>query len=183
MSTRLNANLGPAMMGLPSDRHRAFVVALSEQPVVNYTAAAKTAGFGSTDGSSAVIGHRLAHDERIQAAIAEEGIRRMKGMVPVALGALRLMLENTTLQTKDRLAVIKTVLDRGGVPAVTEHNVKTERVPTEEEKIAEVIAIANALGLDPKVLLGRAVVPALPAPAIDAEYEVVNEKVDEENWG
>src|SRR6516165_10947524 len=71
------AKFGPAMLALPSDKHRAFVMNLYEiEPGWGCNAkAARLAGFGSTmssPASMASIGSRLAHDERVLAAIAEE---------------------------------------------------------------------------------------------------------------
>src|ERR1700688_2918379 len=65
---------GPAMKALASDRHRAFVLALYQiKPGYGaHVTAAKMAGFGTSTSSAkswSVIASRLAHDEKILAAL------------------------------------------------------------------------------------------------------------------
>ena len=69
------AEWGPAMKALPSDRHRAFVLSLYQiKPGYGaHVKAAKLAGFGSSTSSAkswSTIAARLAHDEKILAALA-----------------------------------------------------------------------------------------------------------------
>src|SRR5262245_16825879 len=76
------AEWGPAMRALPSDRHRAFVLALYQiRPGYGaHVKAAKMAGFGTGTSSAkswSVIASRLAHDEKILEALHEEDQRRI----------------------------------------------------------------------------------------------------------
>ena len=77
------AEWGPAMKALPSDRHRAFVLALYQVPpgYGSYVRAAKLSGFGTSKSSAhswSAIATRLAHDERILAALYEEDQKRIR---------------------------------------------------------------------------------------------------------
>jgi hypothetical protein len=72
----VDAQDGPKMMALPTDRHRAFVRAMYQVKPGHGAAvkAAKLAGFGtpeSTPQSMATIASRLTHDPRVQEAFAE----------------------------------------------------------------------------------------------------------------
>jgi hypothetical protein len=106
---------GPCMKALASDRHRAFVLALYEVPL-GYGAqvkAAKRAGFGTSTSSAkswSVIASRLAHDEKIQAAIREEDEKRIRASAPRALRALGRLIENPN--HKDHGRAIGMVMDR-----------------------------------------------------------------------
>ena len=106
---------GPAMAALPSDRHRAFVLALYQVPpgYGSRVAAAKMAGFGSsksTPSSWASIASRLSGDERIQAAIYEEDCKRIRSSAPRAIRALENMLEDS--MHKDHARAVAMTLDR-----------------------------------------------------------------------
>src|ERR1700681_3358043 len=84
---------GPCMKALPSDRHRAFVLALYEIPRGHgaQVKAAKMSGFGSSTSSAqswAAIASRLAHDEKILLAMREEDERRIRASAPRAIKAL-----------------------------------------------------------------------------------------------
>src|ERR1700724_361141 len=89
----VDAKDGPAMLALPTDRHRAFVRALyTVRPGHGARVkAAKLAGFGcptSSAQSMATIASRLSHDERVLAAIAEEDQKYIRSSAPRAIGAL-----------------------------------------------------------------------------------------------
>jgi phage terminase small subunit len=110
-----DAQWGPAMAALPSDRYRAFVLALYEIPrgFGAQTKAAKMAGFGTsttTPDSWKAIGCKLAHDERILAAIAEEDKRRIRASAPRAIRALEYLIEDPDHKGHER--AIQMVLDR-----------------------------------------------------------------------
>jgi hypothetical protein len=146
----VDAKDGPAMLALPTDRHRAFVRALY---IVRpghgaRVKAAKLAGFGtpqSTAQSMATIASRLSHDERVLAAIAEEDQKYIRSTAPRAIGALARLIE--TPAHKDHARGIAMVLDRT-MPIQTTHNVKVEHDATpsfrETAAIMERIAILAA---------------------------------------
>jgi hypothetical protein len=111
----VDAQDGPAMKALPTDRHRAFVRALyTVRPGFGARVkAAKLAGFGcqhSTPQTMATIASRLSHDERVLAAIAEEDKKFIRSSAPRAIGALSRLIENPN--AKDHVRGIAMVLDR-----------------------------------------------------------------------
>src|ERR1700694_6043360 len=128
----VDAKDGPAMLALPTDRHRAFVRALDTVrpgpgPRVK---AAKLAGFGcptSSPQSMATIASRLSHDERVLAAIAEEDQKYIRSSAPRAIGALSRLIE--TPSHKDHARGIAMVLDRTN-PVEMLHKVKHEHEPS-----------------------------------------------------
>jgi hypothetical protein len=124
----VDAKDGPAMLALPSNRHRAFVRALYQVKPGHgmYVRAAKLAGFGSpssTPQSMATIASRLKSDERVIAAIGEEDLKHIRGAAPRALRALDHLVD--TPNHKDHARGIAMVLDRAH-PLETVHNVKVE---------------------------------------------------------
>ena len=119
---------GPAMKALPSDRHRAFVLALYQiKPGYGaHVAAAKMSGFGTATSSAkswSVIASRLSHDEKILAAMREEDEKRIRASAPRAITALSRLIENP--DAKDHARGIAMVLDRVH-PLETTHHVKVE---------------------------------------------------------
>jgi phage terminase small subunit len=124
----VDAQDGPAMKALPTDRHRAFVRALYQVKPGHgaNVKAAKLAGFGtpsSSPQSMATIASRLAHDERVLAAIHEEDEKRIRASAPRALSALSRLIEDP--KAKDHARGIAMVLDRVH-PAEMVHKVKHE---------------------------------------------------------
>lgn len=124
----IDAKDGPAMKALPSDRHRAFVRALyTVRPGHGAQVKAATlAGFGtaeSSPASMATIASRLAHDERVLAAIEEEDKKYIRSRAPRALSALGRLIEDP--RHKDHARGIAMVLDRTA-PAETQHTVKVQ---------------------------------------------------------
>jgi hypothetical protein len=121
-----DAQWGPCMKALASDRHRAFVCALYEveRGQGANTAAAKMAGFGTsttTPNGWSAIGYRLGHDERILAALHEEDQRRIRASAPRAIRALSNLVEDPV--HKDHARGIAMILDRVH-PAETRHTVE-----------------------------------------------------------
>ena len=111
----IDAQDGPAMMALPTDRHRAFVRALYQVKPGHgaNVKAAKLAGWGqplSSPASMATIASRLAHDERVLAAIREEDEKRIRSSAPRAIAALSALVENP--KSKDHARGIAMILDR-----------------------------------------------------------------------
>jgi hypothetical protein len=106
---------GPAMRALPSDRHRAFVLALYQiKPGYGaHVKAAKMAGFGTSTSSAkswSVIASNLAHDEKIQAALHEEDQKRIRAVAPRAVQALERLIEDP--KHKDHARAIGMTLER-----------------------------------------------------------------------
>jgi hypothetical protein len=157
----VDAQDGPAMKALPTDRHRAFVRALYQvkQGHGANVKAARLAAFGtpnSSPQSMATIASRLAHDERVLAAIREEDEKRIRSSAPRAISALSRLIENP--KHKDHARGIAMVLDRVH-PAETQHTVKVEHSATPDFKeTAEVIARIAELAAKYSV--------SLPAPVV-----------------
>jgi phage terminase small subunit len=139
----VDAKDGPAMLALPTDRHRAFVRALYQVKPGHgaNVKAARLAGFGtptSSTQSMATISSRLAHDERVLAAIAEEDSKRIRASAPRAISALSRLVEDP--KHKDHARGIAMVLDRVH-PAETVSTVNVKHSATPEFKeTAQVLA-------------------------------------------
>jgi hypothetical protein len=132
----IDAQDGPAMKALPTDRHRAFVRALYQVKPGHGSGvkAAKLSGWGqplSSAASMATIASRLMHDERILAAIHEEDQKRIRASAPRAISALSALIENPN--HKDHARGIAMVLDRVH-PAETQHTVKVQHDATPDFK-------------------------------------------------
>jgi hypothetical protein len=163
---------GPAMKALPSDRHRAFVLALYQvKPGYGaHVRAAKMSGFGTTTSSAkswSVIACRLAHDEKILAALAEEDQKRIRASAPRAVRALANMVEDP--DHRDHCRAVVATLDRV-YPVETTHHVKVDHrhevvVPT-EKVLARIRELAAAAGLNPQTL----------PPTIDGTCEDVTDR-------
>lgn len=105
---------GPAMAAL-NDRQRAFVNALFLAPKSHgsRTFAAKAAGFGTPTSSRqclSQIGHRLAADPRVQAAISEVSASYLTTLGPAAVRALRKLLDDP--KHRDHGRALGIVMDR-----------------------------------------------------------------------
>jgi hypothetical protein len=119
---------GPAMRALPSDRHRLFVMSMYAVPPGHGAGvkAAKAAHFGTTTTtvqSWSVIAWRLCHDQRIQAALREEDLRRIRVSAPRAVSALERLVENP--RHKDHVRAIDLMLSRA-------HPIETHAVITHQ---------------------------------------------------
>lgn len=180
------AELGPAMRALPNDRWRRFVLACNQPDThgqVNYTEAASKSGYDTDNrGTLAGIAHTLAHDDRVQAAMLEESKRRIKAALPIATATLIEILTNVKAKDNDRMKAIGMLMDRGGMPMSTEHNVNVTKVETQAEKIENAIKLCKQLGLDPATVLGNIgyALPGLLAPTMTRliEGELVVVEVD-----
>ena len=110
--------------------------------------------------SWSVIASRLAHDEKILAAIHEEDQKRIRASAPRAIQALHNLIEDPT--AKDHARGIAMVLDRVH-PVETQHTVKVEHeAATSMRATAEVFARIMELAARAKV-----------APMIDVTPEKV----------
>jgi hypothetical protein len=164
----IDAKDGPAMLALPTDRHRAFVRALyTVRPGHGARVkAAKIAGFGcdhSTPQTMATIASRLNHDERVLAAIAEEDQKFIRGSAPRAMGALSRLIEDP--RHKDHARGIAMLLDRT-MPLETVSTLTVKHDATREFRdTAEVLARIAELAAKFNV--------RLPAPPLRIEGPVI----------
>lgn len=151
------AEYGPAMKALPTDRHRRFVEALyAVKPGHGaQVRAARLAGWGkpeSTPETMSVIASRLAHDERVQAALREEDQKRLRAAAPRAISALQNLVESPS--HRDHARGIAMLLDRVH-PSETSHKVKVEH---EAGPSMRAVASVTARIME---LAARACVPAM----------------------
>jgi hypothetical protein len=137
--------LGPAMKALPNAKWRAFVeFYLLENPGRGSQAnAARRAGFGSPRSKPidmAHIGWRLMSDERMQAAIAEEARKVLRGCAPEATKALLELVRNP--EHKDHARGIAMMLARTD-PEITRHdmNIVHRVIDPDQEELEELRAL------------------------------------------
>jgi phage terminase small subunit len=145
--------VGPDMLAL-TDRQRAFVFHLVDQGGLDHHRAASKAGYKGDTETLRVTGWRLAHDERIGLAMIEEARRRLHATAILAASELHKILEDPTTSKMLKLRGIQMVLNRTGLGSSQTHVVKHEVTVTDEQKIADIQAMAEKLGLDPTKLLG-----------------------------
>lgn len=169
------SEMGEAMQSL-TPLQRNFVTALLLQGDINYGAAARAAGYNcSSDNSARVVGHNLAHNPRILAAMHEEAQRRMEAATLMSVSRLVEIAANATDQ-KIALKAIGMVLNRAGLHEKSEHKVTVHRTGNDADVVRRITELANKLGLDPKVMLGQ-------AGYVDAEFkEVAEPEPEEEVW-
>jgi hypothetical protein len=106
--------LGPAMRALPNDQWRVFCHELvtGKPGHGRYARAARAAGFGkdSTPTNTAKIAWKIAHDDRMIAAITEESREYLRGSHPEAVAALLAMIR--TPAHRDHGRAVLSLLDR-----------------------------------------------------------------------
>lgn len=153
------AGYGPAMMALPNDRWRRFVMACCEPTPggeMNYTLAAEKAGVPSENRNALhVTAHRMAHDERIQAAIMEEAKRQIGGGLLLATAVLVQVASDLKAKDADRIKAAGMILRLGNMEPAQQIEHKVEKVESEGAKIERIVRLAQKLKLDPRELLGK----------------------------
>jgi phage terminase small subunit len=139
--------LGPKMQAL-TEKQRLFVVAMAELGTFDYTRCARAAGYSAeSENGLRVTAHRLAHDEKIQAAMHEEAQRRMNvgGFIGVSVAA---EIATDPIH-KDRLKAAGMLMDRSGLHAKSEHTVKVQdQSRTEEALLERAKQLAGELGFN-----------------------------------
>jgi hypothetical protein len=141
--------LGPAMRALPNDQWRAFCYALvtGKPGHGRYARAARVAGFceGSTPATQAKAAWRLAHDDRMIAAIAEEARKHLRGAHPEAVNALHNMIRDPA--HRDHGRAVLALLDRVD-PIVSKQNIEvTHRVLDPDQEALEELRALRQLGV------------------------------------
>lgn len=136
-------HLGPAMTAL-KPQWRAFVVAYCTNGC-NATAAAREVGYHDNGGDGIKVqGHRLVHDKRILAAIREWTIASVQSRLPVYRELLDEVAQND--QHVGQVKSLLALMDRGGMPAVTERNINVTVTMTSAEKIQKLKSLMEARG-------------------------------------
>ncbi len=115
--TVISDNLGPAMSAL-NERQRAFVVAMFDLgPKGTYAEAARQAGYPDNDtGYIRLAAHRMAHNEKVQAALREEAGRRATGLLPLANAMMHNIMSDPA--HPDHLKALKHMQAIGGLQPV-----------------------------------------------------------------
>jgi phage terminase small subunit len=165
-SYELDAHLGPAMRAL-TPLQQQFVMALI-QSGCSQTKAAELAGYKGGPDVWKVRGYELAHDPRVQRAMHEEALKRIRSTAPMAIRVLETLAGNAKVKPETRLKAATELLNRSGLHPTSEHIVTVDRPEMDQrELVRRIAALAKEQGLDPIKLLGsRGVV-------IDAEFEIV----------
>jgi hypothetical protein len=156
---------GPAMLALPNDRQRAFVTALFDDDAPRkgdglLIYAARTAGYGTPTSSRKslnVIASRIAHDDRVQEAIAQFSHRVLRTIPPEAFKAAKNLIRDP--KHKDHARAVFEILGRTD-PLQTLHTVKVEdnRPPTIDatqavlDRIEALMQRAGPLQPPPKII-------------------------------
>ena len=163
---------GPMMQAL-TQLERNYVNAFLEHPTYSATALAKIAGY--TDNPNhpqqiRVAGSLVSRNERVIAAINEEGSKRLRSGGAIAVEALLTILRNPS--HKDHMKAIDMTLNRTGFHAMSEHKVTVDdkRPQTKQEMIDRVKALAHELGLG-----ADAVKKMTGEDVIEAEFVEVDE--------
>jgi hypothetical protein len=150
-----DAKIGPAMAALPNDRMRGFVHALI-QTGCNNSRAALLAGYQGNSDVLKATGWKLAHDERIQAALEEEARKLIRSTSVMAINVVVDIAKDTKLDAKDRLRAAVELLNRSGLQARNESHVVIEHQLDRQAKIERIHDMAIKLGIDPVKLIGHA---------------------------
>jgi hypothetical protein len=137
-----------------TEKQRAYVFAMASDPFGNPTKWCKAAGYSDKSEACKVQGWRNSHDPRIEAA-AQEIARATAFTLGPLLGLAVVMRIAKDQDHPKHFQAGLALLDRGGLPAATEHNVvvaHTDR--TGAAMAARIGELASRLGLDPAQLLG-----------------------------
>ncbi len=173
------SDLGPKMRALPSDRMRAFVTALMGQSKRNYSAAYAAAGYSTNSRNAVTVeSHKLAHDTRIQEAIQEEGARRMKALLPMALSVVEDILEPGAGH-RDAAKVALGIMDRAGLAVTTEHKI-TVGLANDTEMLGRIKILAERNGIPLEALLGQRIAKTIEH--IPSEHEAIPAHDEKEPW-
>jgi phage terminase small subunit len=162
-----DGKLGPAMLAL-NERQRLFVTYMVETGSANATRAAAFAGYSAENHNALrVTAHRLAHDEKVLAALHEEASRRMRASAILAVSELTRIAGDPT--HKDQVRAIAMVLDRSGLHATSEHKMTVEHTDLDNQAMVKgIVEMCRQIGLDPRAMLGK-----VDGLVIDAEYQIV----------
>jgi hypothetical protein len=143
------------MRALPNDRRREFVRHfITGKPGHGaITAAYRAAGFGknSTPTNAAKEAHKLSHDERVIAAIAEEARKMLRVAHPEAIQALLNLVRDE--KHPGHVRAVTAIIDRTD-PIVTRHDLRvTHRVIDHDQAALEELRALRKLGTSREKLL------------------------------
>jgi phage terminase small subunit len=150
-------------------RQRAFVTAILTFPHCSNARAAAEAGYGGENPATlGVTGHRLAHNSLVIAALQEEADKRLRSSSVLAVNVMCEIATSPKSADKDRLKAAGMIADRVGLHAKSEHKVITEDASTTDSAMRDRIKVlCDAMGIDPRALLGNMVKDITPPTIID----------------
>lgn len=162
-------SMGQAMLALPSDAQRLFVVAYcNPRNKRNATRAAELAGYSATSNHSLRnCAYALLREPRIIAAIQEENRHYLNVETQTAaVHAIGAVLEDENADPKLKTSVAFGALDRSGLGAKTEHVVTVQR--TGKDDLQELLELAQRAGRQD--LIEKYSRAAKAANVIDADF-------------
>lgn len=170
-----DARLGPAMEAL-NHNQRQFVLAIIQTGCTN-TKAAELAGYKGDRNTLKANGWRLAHDARIQAAIQEEAQKLIRSTSVMAINVIADIARDKRVPARDRIKAAVELLNRGGLPAQSEHLLTVEHHDrrTTSELIESIAGMCRDFGIEPLAVLERVGVHAEPT---DAVFELITGPAD-----
>lgn len=152
MIDELEADYGPAWRSL-SPMQKRFVLAMASDPLGNRTQWAKAAGYSDIAGGARVRAFEVAHNPRVMAAV-QEVARGTAGTIGPMLGlAVAMTIARDSGHPKQLQAAVA-LMDRGGLPAQTQHTVQVHHTDNTGDALVDRIGkAAAALGLKVEDLL------------------------------
>jgi hypothetical protein len=102
-----------------------------------------------------VAGCRLAHDERVQAAMQEEARRQLHALLPMANETVASLMENSEVDPAVRLRAAISIQDRGGLHAVSEQKVTHDYLGDDPQALREFKLFAEEIGVPLEKLIGK----------------------------
>lgn len=160
-------HFGPAMRAL-GPMQRRFVLAILADPFGNGARWARAAGYSDASEAAKVTAHRLLHDPKVEAAIAEMTREQLNVLGPVLATAGLIRIARNAKHPK-HFQALEALANRTGFHETSEHRVSVHHTDRTGVAMAERIrALAVQLGMDPAALLG-ANAPAEPMKLIEGE--------------
>lgn len=160
------SDLGPAMRVL-NERQRAFVDAMFVLGAeATYADAARSAGYsGDSENALRVQAHRLAHSEKVQAAMREEAERRCAGLLPIAHAGMAAIVGNPA--HPEHFKAIKHAQALAGLAPTQKH---------------EVIHKNDTASLKADLLAAMDLLKSVAGPMIDVTPAIENQSQEDEDW-
>jgi phage terminase small subunit len=126
--------LGPAMLAL-NPRQRSFVLELATGPsgYGSEIRAARAAGYTGTDASVRVSTHRTLHNQKVQDALREVGIKQIRASAFAAIRQTQRIAND--IEHRDCLRACITLMDRGGFAVETHHTVTVEHKSLDDQAL------------------------------------------------
>jgi phage terminase small subunit len=148
--------LGPHMRAL-NERQRKFVLELAHGPS-GYGAeirACRAAGYRGSQTYLEVQTGRLKHDDKVQAALRELGIKMVRVEAFKAVRQVAAIAMNPN--HRDQLKACIELMNRGGFSFAQEHNIRVEHEHryselSADEIMARIAALASQTGIEPAKL-------------------------------